>query len=64
MARILQTTTHTTRTLGQIDYGRLLFLAMQYAVVGGIGLFIVLAIVNTVLGASGAAPAYSPYDSL
>ena len=63
MARILNYTTETSRTLTSIDYGRLLLLAAQYAIVGGIGLFILLAIVNTVLGAPSAEPAYSPYES-
>jgi hypothetical protein len=36
---------------------------MQYAIVGSIGLFIVLAIVNTVLGTPATEPVYSPYES-
>ena len=62
MARLLQQSTYTTRTLAHIDLGRLLLLAAQYAVVGGIVFFIVLAIVNTVLGAPQAETAYSPYE--
>jgi hypothetical protein len=36
---------------------------MQYAIVGGIGLFIVLAVVNSLLGAPDAQPAYNPYEA-
>jgi hypothetical protein len=33
-----------------IDVSRLLVVVMQFAVLGGIGIFLVLAIVNTILG--------------
>ena len=43
------------------DFGRLFFLAMQFAVLGAMGLYLALAIANTLLGTPDAAPAYSPY---
>jgi hypothetical protein len=63
MARILQRTTYTSRTPAHIATGRLVLLAVQYAVVGGIAFFILLAIVNAVLGTPQAEPAYSPYEA-
>ena len=63
MARIVPNYTYATRALARIDLRRALLLAMQYAIVGGIGLFIVLAIVNTLLGAPEAQPAYNPYEA-
>ena len=63
MARLLHQ--HSYPTLGLArpkDFGRLLVLALQIAVLGGIGLVLVFAIVNTILGTPQPAPAYSPYD--
>ena len=62
MARILQHYKYTSRTLAHVDVGRLLLLTAQYAVVGGIVFFILLAIVNTILGSPQAETAYSPYE--
>jgi Na+/H+ antiporter NhaB len=61
MARFLEYSSSTTRTIARIDRGRMVLLAVQYVVLGGIGLFIALAIVNTVLGAPSAEPGYNPY---
>lgn len=62
MARILEYSTYTTRTLSRIELGSLLLLAVQYAVLGGIAAFIVLAAVNTLLGTPADSPAYGPYQ--
>jgi hypothetical protein len=63
MARIVPNYRYNSRALTRIDLGRALLLAMQYAIVGGIGLFIVLAVVNSLLGAPDAQPAYNPYEA-
>lgn len=44
-----------------IDLGRIWLLLTQLAVLGAIGLVLTIAIVNTILGAPGAEPAYTPY---
>jgi len=63
MARLLHRHAYPTLHLGRPVYpGRLLFLILQLAVLSGIGLFLALAIVNTILGTPPAQPAYSPYE--
>jgi len=65
MARLAQQSTFTSRVRAQsrVDYSRWLLVAVQYGVVGGIGLYIVLAIINTVAGAPVAEAPYSPYEA-
>jgi hypothetical protein len=55
----LYPTIHITRP---DDLGRFFFLAMQFAVLGAMGLYLALAIANTLLGTPDATPAYHPYE--
>ena len=63
MARLIQQRAYPTlRLAGNLDIGRLFFAAVQIAVMGGIGAFIALAILNTILGTPQEQPVYSPYQ--
>ena len=44
-----------------VDLGRVFLLLTQLMILGGIGLLLTLAIINAILGAPTAEPAYSPY---
>jgi hypothetical protein len=62
MARLLPRTTYLPRSETKADYGRLLLLAAQYAVIVGIAVYLIIAIVNTIFGVPTAEAPYSPYD--
>ena len=63
MARILSSPPLSARLPEvSLDPGRLLLLAIQVAVVGGISALIILAVVNAILGTTQPEPVYSPYE--
>jgi hypothetical protein len=63
MARILSSTRYAySRSTAAVDVRRLLFTAFQVCVLAGIALFLVLAIVNSILGAPQPDPVYAPFD--
>lgn len=45
-----------------LDLGRVFLVLTQLLVLGGIGVFLTLAILNTVLGTPPAEPTYQPYS--
>jgi hypothetical protein len=60
MARLIQHHLYPTLPATRsIDVTRLFVLFMQFAVIGAIGIFLVLAIVNTVLGTPSVDTAYT-----
>ena len=62
MARLIdQRALPTPRFTTTFDPGWLLLTAVQLAVLGGIAVFIVMAIINTVLGTPAQEPTYAPY---
>ena len=62
MARLVQNHTFSALpALRPLDLGRVLLVLSQLAVLGGIGLFLALAILNTVLGSGGTEGGYTPY---
>ena len=62
MARLIHQYTYPTYRLAtRIEPGRLAFQALQIALLGGIAIFLAMAIVNTVLGAPAETPEYRPY---
>jgi hypothetical protein len=63
MARILSSTRYAyRRSSATVDVQRLLLLAFQAVVVGGIAIFVTLAIVNAILGAPQPDPVYVPFE--
>jgi hypothetical protein len=65
MARLIHHQRHTfptVRVARPADPSRLLLRALQIAVLGGIAAFVILAVVNTVLGTPDAVPVYTPYE--
>ncbi len=63
MARLIHQHIYPTLpTTRPIDLGRVLLFLMQFAVLGGIALLIVLAIANTILGTPQPETVYSPYE--
>lgn len=64
MARLIyQRAQPTLRLATTLDPGLLLLAAMQMLALGGIGAFIVLTLLNTVLGTPTQDPVYAPYRS-
>jgi hypothetical protein len=63
MARLIHQYAYPTyRYATRIDAGQLAFQALQIAVLTGIGVFLALAVLNTILGAPADQPASRPYE--
>lgn len=63
MARLIHQHAYPTlRFAATLDISQLLLASMQVAVLGGIAVFVILAIVNSVLGTPPQEPAYTPYQ--
>ena len=63
MARLIHQYAYPTyRLAARIDAGQLMFQTLQIAVLAGIGVFLALAMANTILGAPAEQPVYRPYQ--
>jgi hypothetical protein len=62
MARLVHHTSYPAVSFPRsIDLGRVFLVLVQLVVLGGIGLFIAMAVINSILGAPASEPVYRPY---